>query len=34
LGHKRVTTTTRYVQPGMGDLEEAVERGERGAGSW
>jgi len=29
LGHKRVTTTTRYVQPGMGDLEEAVERGER-----
>lgn len=33
LGHKRVTTTTRYVQPGMGDLENAVERGERGAGS-
>lgn len=30
LGHKRVTTTTRYVMPGMGDLEEAVERGEMG----
>ena len=30
LGHKRVTTTTRYVQPGMGDLEEAVERGDVG----
>lgn len=30
LGHKRVTTTTRYVQPGMGDLERAVEWGELG----
>ena len=30
LGHKRVTTTTRYVQPGMGDLMDAVEKGDVG----
>lgn len=26
LGHARLETTARYVQPGWGDLEEAVER--------
>lgn len=31
LGHKRVTTTTRYVQPGMDELADVVERGDRGA---
>ena len=26
LGHSRLETTARYVTPGWGDLEEAVER--------